>query len=419
MDHSLRLREVVQQLQQHPNHLRIKKLLFGTCRQGWENDPVVLDRCEWVPLLQDLLQRYSSLEQLRGSLFRVVASLNRQAQYTLVAQAILDALQPLYDPSDGDESTQAIATSLKSASPESLPRVTIAQSLEHHPHYLRIKKLIYGVCYRTWENDPQVLECYPLGDLVRKLRTSAPSLTYLAVVLNRKAATLNRKTEYMGIAHTICEAMRPLYEDAIAPSAPPSSSSLATAAFTEGTRAEADLPPVSAQMTDEPPDLTLPHLEQPEYTQPSALPIADPLFEPFEPRVTAAPEAIAFPASVSQFSSDRSDLFELRLKIVRYANPLRVKLLLFCSVVRTFDFSAQDWSDLRAFTLEDLLRKLFDTYASLDEVEVNLTRAAYALPQAEEQAAIASAVLRAIAPYYAGFVEPSPAALMSPSPSLS
>lgn len=405
MEPELRLREIVQTFQQHPDSLRIKKLIYATCRRSWENNADVLNQQDWHKLVGDLRDRNLSLEQLRGNLFRVVASLNRKAQYTLVAQAILDRVAVLYQ-NPQTEATQALSESATQTRPvrEVSPYEAIAQSLEHHPAYLRIKKLIYGVCHQTWENDPRILEKHPLKDLIRQLHAIAPTTTHLAIALNRKAASLNRKVEYLQVAHLICQRLNPLYSAAIAPDdhtmaaePEPVVEQTQTLASVPTAMQDSKAPSEVLTGTADVPELTLPNLESPDYTMPELAGADAPSFEGLVP--PAQTGARPNPADHRQ-AQDLSNLFELRLNIVQYANPLRVKLLLFSSLMRTFDFSDQDWSVLRSQTMEDLLRQFLETYTSLDEADVNLTRAAYALPHSEEHAAVASALLRAIGPYY-------------------
>lgn len=91
-------------LAQSPNATRIKKLLYGVCSGGWENDPQVLGYFKLPNLVQQLHQLSPSLEDVSSRLNRVVASLNRRTEYTQVAQSIVDAMGALYG-SDRPEDT--------------------------------------------------------------------------------------------------------------------------------------------------------------------------------------------------------------------------------------------------------------------------------------------------------------------------
>jgi hypothetical protein len=66
------------------------------------------------------------------------------------------------------------------------------------------------------------------------------------------------------------------------------------------------------------------------------------------------------------------DPFEIRLEIFQYANPLRAKILIFSLLFHPWDRSGQDWSTLRSYTLEDLLKQLIQSGKSLQDIEVQL-----------------------------------------------
>ncbi|MGP1385171.1 MAG: hypothetical protein ACTS2F_16530 [Thainema sp.] len=511
MDTSGLVEQVAQVLQQHPDQLRIKKLAFGVCEKRWENDPVVLNRRDFISLINRLLAAYRCIDDLRQAVLKVVARLNRQTRYLPLAYFLLDQVEPLYvraataddeagitqfgefsaeepthldaapvpagapaagrmgvdneetafassAPAGSGSSEQTVgwggaAIATHPASPAELtvnvqpspatasaprqaafngmteaslsPYAAIARNLERHAEAHRIHKLIYGVCHQTWENDMLRLQSHPLLDLLELLHHKAPSLAHLAVMLNQKAATLNRKLVYMQIAHVICELMRPVYNgQPSAAAVSPGQAAIATPPSPDSSPATAA---ISADMTS---DMTAPISPITDSISPAdngwdaiVEGVTQAEWEPAMNSLNQHPEmtipeihsellaeglqeqpllgyATGVDDEQTQPFRDRSDLFELRLQIIRYANPLRAKLILFSSLQHTFDFSSQDWLLLKDVTLEDLLRQLFRTYHSMDEVDVNLTRAAYALPNIYQQDATVTSLMRAIAPYY-------------------
>lgn len=520
MDTSGLVEQVAQVLQQHPDQLRIKKLAFGVCEKRWENDPVVLNRRDFISLINRLLAAYRCAEDLRTAVLKVVARLNRQTRYLPLAYFLLDQVEPLYVSASAaaddvemtefggfpveepthldaavvpaavskaesvgmeDEETafspssysgseysgqsagrELAAIAAHSATTSELtvnaqlspaavptpgqaafvgmaeatlsPYAAVARNLERHAEAHRIHKLIYGVCHQTWENDMLRLQSHPLLDLLELLHQQAPSLAYLAVMLNQKAATLNRKLVYMQVAHVICELMRPIYSSGVAAAAsavPPGEAAIATPAppAPSASSCTEAIPAVEDAIAS---DMTAPiapiadhfqsdngwdaimdgvtqaewepamnSLHQHEMTMPEIASelLAEGLYEQPLSGYDLGTDSAALGEDAQTFR-DRSDLFELRLQIIRYANPLRAKLILFSSLYHTFDFSGQDWLLLKDVTLEDLLRQLFKTYHSMDEVDVNLTRAAYAMPNLYPEDATVASLMRAIAPYY-------------------
>ena len=86
----------LQQLVSHPNHRRIKKLLYGTHQACWENDATVLESVSLKVLLESLTDRNATLEECRNSLYQIVRTLNRQETYSKIANIILESIQNVY-----------------------------------------------------------------------------------------------------------------------------------------------------------------------------------------------------------------------------------------------------------------------------------------------------------------------------------
>ncbi|MEH1972815.1 MAG: hypothetical protein V7L02_06215 [Nostoc sp.] len=81
---------------QHENSKRIKKLIYSACKSIWENDENTLDRFKLQELIQELCKLNPSINNLNYSLSKVVKTLNKQAEYTLIASVISHEMQKLY-----------------------------------------------------------------------------------------------------------------------------------------------------------------------------------------------------------------------------------------------------------------------------------------------------------------------------------
>ena len=88
--------QAVSSLSKHPQHLRIKKLLFSVCYGAWENEPAALESVSMDSLVAILLGRYSTLQQWRDSLYRKAYSLNRKDVYVAIANVILSHLRSIF-----------------------------------------------------------------------------------------------------------------------------------------------------------------------------------------------------------------------------------------------------------------------------------------------------------------------------------
>ncbi len=95
-------------LEAEAEHHRMKKLLYSACRQLWENDPVVLGQVQMGELVQEVRSLAADLPTLTQALESIVASLNRRAEYTQIAQRVVEAIAPLY-PDDSPSAAPASA----------------------------------------------------------------------------------------------------------------------------------------------------------------------------------------------------------------------------------------------------------------------------------------------------------------------
>ncbi len=96
MENLLLISEAAQELEQHGNSARIKKLIFATWKNCWENDLSLINRFPLTNILEELVNKASTPEQLRATLFNIVNTLNKKDEYAVVAEIILTKLASLY-----------------------------------------------------------------------------------------------------------------------------------------------------------------------------------------------------------------------------------------------------------------------------------------------------------------------------------
>jgi hypothetical protein len=221
---------------------------------------------------------------------------------------------------------------------------TIAESLAQNASGDRIKKLLLLACKNTWITDGVQLAEFNLVELVQELHGLTPSLMTLQAVLESLVNTLSKRAEYTLAAHEICSAFQPLYTEAV--------TEIRTEVMTEVIAAE----PV------------------------------------------AAPHPVSQPASHTV--SDLADLFNLRLEIMRYSNPYRVKIVLFSLLCQPYERQAEQEYQLKSYTLDDLLRSMIQAY-KLPELEIRLLNTARELEDSEASLQAARAILGSVKPFYA------------------
>ncbi|MDV3353367.1 adenylate/guanylate cyclase domain-containing protein [Leptolyngbyaceae cyanobacterium CCMR0082] len=364
--------QALQSLGDHPDHLRIKKLIFGTCQNLWENDTTVLDQFSLQHLIDALVQRNPSVEHCRASLYRIVATLNHKEVYSDVAEVILQAITPLYIERaasllPGGEPEEAEDAAEESVEESKDRYQQVADELERDSQIIRIKKVLYCLCHKVWETDIRKIEQADTAILIQQLYQLTPTPNDLKYRLRHLLHHLNRKTKYTKIVNIIFKAFHPLYS------------------------AQTELIPMST-----PGFSTANDTDSPE-TCFGDLPVG---IHP-ENTVAYSAKSLEGPSMEVAQVKDRADLFELRLDIIKYCNPLRAKILLHSTLYSPFTGSSQEWSLLRSKTLEDFLREVFNYCSSFQDLESKLSIIVHCLEDTDDNEPVVTAILNAIKPYYA------------------
>ena len=214
----------------------------------------------------------------------------------------------------------------------------ITQALEQAANSSRIKKLMICAARKYWETDPIKVEQAEIKKLISELAHQYPTIESLQIGLAAIVKSLNKPIEYASIANMILREMGKLY-------------------------VQEDRIPLQ-KMAD---DLTSQALNQP----------------------------------IRQTADPTISLFDMRLEIIKFANPLRAKILLFSLVYYPFSGKEQDWSNLKFYSLEGLLRSVTIVCSSLEALQLKLEEMAHQLNQPEDYLAVANVILKSVKPGYA------------------
>jgi len=87
------------------------------------------------------------------------------------------------------------------------------QDLERHEESLRIKKLIFCLCKKYWENDLNILNSFSLDDLILEMVQAKPTIEQLTYSVYKLVKTLNRPKVYANVAKAILDRMSFVYSD--------------------------------------------------------------------------------------------------------------------------------------------------------------------------------------------------------------
>ncbi|HEY9656724.1 MAG TPA: adenylate/guanylate cyclase domain-containing protein, partial [Crinalium sp.] len=372
------------ELEASGNGTRIKKLAFYVCRRVWETDQNKLDGLRLQDLIAELHQSMPTLERLTIATNSCVQTLSKQAEYALIANALISKLQRLYSVADQapapvlptiDLPQRAkalapledapIAEPPPSAEPSPLVEpppsadalalyVAIAQRLELEPNLLRIKKLLFYVCYRQWESDTAKLEDLNLESLIQEVHQLTRTSSQLEAAFKAVVKTLNKQEEYREIAQTIVTSLGRLYPD----------------------YQEIEPPPA------------LPTVATPQQEMLEALAVPEEKRSPIQPE----------PPRPSQDTP--LSLFDFRLGIMKYANPLQAKILLFSALYEDFGFTNQDWSALKQHDLDSLLRRLLGICKTYTDLEACLFTAARRSSEPTQTVQTAEAIIKCLRSFY-------------------
>ncbi len=354
------LTEVTKDLASDQNSLRIKKLLLFACTRNWETNLHRLEQIDFLDLVRSLLAIAPTLEQLQFHIHAIAGSLNKSAEYALVANTIINRVSRLYL--------------------ETYPRTgarqkdyeAVAQTLGIDPDPLRIKKLLILASRNVWETNADRLNELAFLDLVQEVHILTPTFESLKAVLDNLTKTLSKQAEYGAIADRICLIFQSLYW--------------------------LKLPP--AAQSYEPLEMTLTEgMEE-------ALVMGEAIVRPVQSTQPASEYAYVRQQALP-------DLFDLRLEIIQSANPLRVKILLFSLMHEVFISNAEHDSLLKNHELDDLLHILLQTHRLLHELESRLLSAAKSLQEPDEYIQVAQIILRSFKPFYS-YLPLKPIAISEP-----
>ena len=147
--------QAVQNLENHPESIRVKKLIFCICRENWENDLNILDALSLETLVKELITKQETVEQLTLSLYKLVKTLNRPKVYAGVAKAIIQQIGPIYR--DMNKETEVVDVEPNPQNTQVSDTTFLLEqavrNLGNHPETARIHKLMYAITKNAWEND--------------------------------------------------------------------------------------------------------------------------------------------------------------------------------------------------------------------------------------------------------------------------
>jgi hypothetical protein len=103
---------ISENIENHEESARIKKLIFAACKQYWENDSEVINMYDLRELLLELYELYPNQKRLQKTLDKIVNSINRRNFYSFIADTIISQVSYLYNRGMRDTGSEEDSTTL-------------------------------------------------------------------------------------------------------------------------------------------------------------------------------------------------------------------------------------------------------------------------------------------------------------------
>ncbi|MGC9506160.1 hypothetical protein [Baaleninema sp.] len=201
----------IARLENDPDSERLKKLLVCACQHRWENDPEKLHAIDWLTLLGQVRSTIPTLRQLRESLVRVVARINKKSLYFTLAVRLVTALESLYPI---PPTTPSLDADVMERSPETDRWFDLRSQLSQVASLSQAKILIYSAIHGKFSytiTDWNQLNHQEFDTLARSLYEICPTPAILALRLFGAAHCLDRPQEYEPIARSLNDVMSAFY----------------------------------------------------------------------------------------------------------------------------------------------------------------------------------------------------------------
>ncbi|AFY68607.1 putative adenylate/guanylate cyclase [Thalassoporum mexicanum PCC 7367] len=387
--------EIVANLEQSSDLLRIKRLILFACMNKWETSQEKLDKLSLKGLIAELIEITQTTEKLKELLSSIVHGTSKPDLYAQVADSIISEVGWLYAGFQASAQSQPAlipqasilqtsGSSDRVATPilERSAYNQLAESLMVSDKTNRIKKIIYYLSRGTWENNINSLDIESLGALLQELHRLNPTLESLELALSEIIKLISKPREYTAAASTLVRILHPLYD-------PPGTEKNAntntnTNAFTGQNEVVPFIVNAPAGADSTQGDQEYANQPNPELESPEAAEHFDPHFD----REVA----------IAQMA-----LFDLRLTIIKYVTPLRAKLLCFYALYENYGNNAQNNQDLnqvRNYEFDDLLRELISKYEDLENLNQKLLATASQFEDTDQYTQAAQVLISALKPIY-------------------
>lgn len=217
------LLQIIQNLEQHENSLRLKKLLFYICNQVWENDQTKIDNADWQSLLQKLIVKKPTVASLNKYIYGMAKTTTKPKQYSLLADILVHQLEQIYFIEE-DVTVACLAKFREDVTPQEISHQTetiktydpykIRAEIVGNINPLRAKILLFSALYDRFSFSSQdwaTLKTQQLDELIQNLVDSYPTFPELVSKLEITASIMQEIDENLKVARVISQSLKPAY----------------------------------------------------------------------------------------------------------------------------------------------------------------------------------------------------------------
>ncbi|MDR9404461.1 MAG: hypothetical protein RI580_13580, partial [Halothece sp. Uz-M2-17] len=326
-----------QDVEQQYDSMMMKKLLFALCRNYWENDRRKLLSVQTGELISELRQSQQTIEEVKNRLHQVVERLNKREKYYPVAKKLLAKISKIY----GDVTDESSVSSFPSQSSEILMNSSLSerdlaeiiQNFEKDKNARRIHKMLFALTKHRWENNPETLSNYPLRQLIEETHQNYPNLERVGINLLKIVKGLNKQGTYSKVAETILIELAKIYGG----------------------------------------EIELQKLK-------SIVNISKQTVTPSQGTGTKKPISSKIQTETRKHNFDYNP-FQVRQRIMKYTNPLRVKMLLYYTLNSEL-LRVQQEADgllLKTYELDQMLMQVVRQFKTIQELQDHLETTALAV----------------------------------------
>lgn len=361
---------IARQLAQDENATRIYKFLTYVSEGAWVGDISSPNEAMIYRVLGQIFEQFTDLTLLRSHLHISVNTLSKPAEYSQIADTILEAI---FLVRGGEDPTTMFLGVVPPTNPQVNPQTTlytaISAQLLQLPNQIRLKKLAFCAAQSIWEGDVAKLWSMSWIDLTKMIHQRHATPKDLKKGLQQVVSRLSKPIEYSLLAETLIDNLQALYQVAIV-----------------------ETPAIAAELNLTP-NLT-PNLNS---SEAESLANFD---EVGRDTHVPKPADVISPSPWSDEGSSMveaidSAVFDLHFDIVKLANPLRLKHLLLILVNSIEPEDAIEGMTLRQQSTIPLLATAFRLHRKPEILAIKLREIARKLPDSDEYETTIEAMMRA------------------------